>query len=488
LISYHEGCSCIILIIFRPRWGIYKIQSRERKFDELEEVYYTDLTVYKKFRDDSPLLPEDCRVSDWFHGPCEFKCGRGTVKGFRNVTRTIIRPASRGGEPCPDLLKRTEECEGRCLTIDCEVTEWVTGSCKAHCGTGTVNGTVVSERTITTYPSNDGALCPELTKKEACVHRCPELAILSEKKDCSKCHSLASCETSGCQCVNNLIGDGVKFCGCNETSKLKEDHCVTLFTFNYDISTTDFKQGIHATFPKASNPYKVLYKYPWNNEVEEHPGHVYDHLQVVWDPQIRKQVLNVIMHRDLDGDGSGDLKDRQRTEFKASEKSAERIIALKDETMVYMWWFKINGNVKASKNFFHIFQLKVVGDVDGTPMFTLTIEQKSNADKFYYTDFGNFHELGPMSAFSGKWIQAYVEVKYSSSNGYTKFNLKDIMGKNLIDTKGEEFYTIKRQNRWIKGSKLVRTKWGIYRSKITKKLYNSEDVLAVTDLTIYKKR
>eukprot|EP00122_Pirum_gemmata_P018630 Pgem_evm2s17452 len=93
------------------------------------------------------------------------------------------------------------------------------------------------------------------------------------------------------------------------------------------------------------------------------------------------------MHRDLDGDGdTGNPKtDRQRTEMKASDESNSTILAYDGDTMIYMWWFKIHTPVNASEKFWHVFQLKLVGDdVDSNPMLTFTLEKSDDMDMFEY--------------------------------------------------------------------------------------------------------
>eukprot|EP00121_Abeoforma_whisleri_P009556 Awhi_evm1s8790 len=255
-------------------------------------------------------------------------------------------------------------------------------------------------------------------------------------------------------------------------------------TFAYTFSA-GFSRNAFVEFSKEVSPYDVLEDAPFDNTVEESDKHDEKHLTVVYDEDLQKEVLHLVMHRDKDGDGASSSKsDRQRTEFKGSQKSDKDILGYEDDTLIYAWWFKLNEDASPTNKFWHIFQLKWYGASDGTPMTTFGLKTFSGEPKFYYTDYGDRFILGDLKKFTGKWIQAFVKVKYGDKDRGTLFmDFKDIDGNRLIDKPVEKSGI----DRWGAGD-FVRPKWGIYRSLIGEGSLNKEDFIQFSDISIYKEK
>ena len=166
-----------------------------------------------------------------------------------------------------------------------------------------------------------------------------------------------------------------------------------------------------------------------------------------------------------DDDSVTKKPDRQRIEMKVFDKSPTSYKATLNTNYVYTWWLKLGQGMVVSDSFFHIFQLKAVGNVPDSPVFTLSLTNKNglhmrvnrngNDDLNPSTDYLN---LLPLKTVLGNWIQATVEVNYSNipSNGYVKVLLKSQNGRQLV-VQQTSFRTY-----WVKAD-FVRPKWGLYR-------------------------
>eukprot|EP00122_Pirum_gemmata_P004458 Pgem_evm1s4050 len=361
--------------------------------------------------------------------------------------------------------------------------------------------TTTTTTTITTTELEDIAFPPSLSLEVITQTTTIATTTSLPPSICDTCHSHAVCINSdSCECKGDLVGDGVNTCQCPSGYNQLQDNtcvlvpcatgmkriegssqCVPVSTFNFNIPS-DFDKNAHVKLSANSDPYEIFESKPFKNDIEESDKHKgVKHVTNQFDETLNKHVINVVMHRDQDGDGASGKSDRQRTEMKASGSSDDDILSLKDDTMIYMWWFKVNNDLKASNNFFHIFQVKLVGDdIDGMPMLTFTPKRNSNdnnKDHFYFVDLNEYHSMGRMDNFKGKWVQAKVEIKFSKTSGYTKIDLRDIEGRSLLPNKKE--INLTNQNRWegYEGNtpEFARPKFGIYRSLKSKEYYNKED-------------
>ena len=173
----------------------------------------------------------------------------------------------------------------------------------------------------------------------------------------------------------------------------------------------EYKQTGFLNFDGEKDPYKVIKK-EFNSNVEERNKDNKKRLLIVYDKDLKKDILKIEMKRDRDQDGSsGNKKDRQRTEFKVFDKSNDSQKAFKNELMMYDWKFKLGNDIKSVNKFFHIMQLKFVGNTSGSPFFTLSLRNNKlcckleDDDYVYFTDSENIVD---------KWVHATIKVTFSN--------------------------------------------------------------------------
>lgn len=142
---YKDDC----VLYTGPNFPCLNVTTNER----LESVLIKIMTKLSQCCCDGTPQPVDCVVSEW--GPWS-EC----VEGVQTRTRTVVTPASNGGDPCPPLTE-TQECNGG-SPVDCVVSAWSDWS-------ACVNGTRTRTRTIVTPASNGGASCPPLTETQNCT-------------------------------------------------------------------------------------------------------------------------------------------------------------------------------------------------------------------------------------------------------------------------------------------------------------------------------
>lgn len=143
-----------------------------------------------------------------------------------------------------------------------------------------------------------------------------------------------------------------------------------------------------------------------------------------------------------------------------------------------------------SADFFHIFQLKAVGNnVDDGPVATFTLTNSDvlhlrlrNDDHATYAH----HKMVALSAIVGKWTQAYVKVVYNSGNakGSIQVILKDQSSKTIYKTSGNNG-VINYSTFWPQAD-FVRPKWGLYRKRSS--LFQSADWILFQNIQIWKKQ
>ena len=189
-----------------------------------------------------------------------------------------------------------------------------------------------------------------------------------------------------------------------------------------------------------------------------------------------------------DDDSVTKKPDRQRIEMKVFDKSPTSYKATLNTNYVYTWWLKLGQGMVVSDSFFHIFQLKAVGNVPDSPVFTLSLTNKNglhmrinrngNDDLNPSTDYLN---LLPLKSVVGAWIQATVEANFTNSkqNGYVKVLLKSQTGIQLVSQQ-TSFVT------YWSGAQFVRPKWGLYR-KISS-TFQASDTQLFQNVQIWKRQ
>merc|ERR1712172_379106 len=141
------------------------------------------------FKTDEAPAAVKCVVSEW--SECKAAnlrdCGPGTQ------TKTVLTPASNGGEECSS--QRTQSCEmSKKCPVNCAVSDW--SECIAvnswDCGPGTKTKTVpgTKTRTVTTPASHEGKKCPQLSKSCEMTKNCPVKCVVSDWSECKTGNSL----------------------------------------------------------------------------------------------------------------------------------------------------------------------------------------------------------------------------------------------------------------------------------------------------------
>jgi hypothetical protein len=149
------------------------IEATHRSYEIIlaagENVKYTAVAIQERctaqqnvtFACDSG--PIDCLVSDWSNwGRC--------INGIQTRTKTIITPATNGGQPCPQLVETRNCSDESSNPVDCAVSDWNIGQC--------INGQRTDIRTVVTEPRNGGRLCPELSRTVNCSTPPPPICDL----------------------------------------------------------------------------------------------------------------------------------------------------------------------------------------------------------------------------------------------------------------------------------------------------------------------
>ena len=105
-------------------------------------------------------------MHDWAAwGTCSFTCGGGTKTRYR----TVSRPASHGGKPCPSNFE-TSSCRTQPCPVDCVPSQWGDwGACTTTCGGGLRTRT----RKITTPAMHGGRLCSLTDTLKCATQACP---------------------------------------------------------------------------------------------------------------------------------------------------------------------------------------------------------------------------------------------------------------------------------------------------------------------------
>jgi hypothetical protein len=158
---YKDDC----VLYTGPNFPCLNVQTNER----LESVLIKIMTKLTQCCCDGTPQPVDCVVSEW--GPWS-EC----IDGVQTRTRTVVTPASNGGDPCP-ALEETREC---CEPVDCVVSEW---SEWTEC----IDNVRSRTRTVITPASCGGVECPALVELEECDPGLPVNCQVSDWSNWSEC-------------------------------------------------------------------------------------------------------------------------------------------------------------------------------------------------------------------------------------------------------------------------------------------------------------
>lgn len=210
-----------------------------------------------------------------------------------------------------------------------------------------------------------------------------------------------------------------------------------------------------------------------------------------------------------DGDRDKGRVDRQRNEIKAYDKSDEKLLGYLGKTFEYSWKFKVGDDLKVTKHFTHLFQLKAVKEDDlgdevntNSPLLTITANVKSGKSGLeirhtYYdksapgeTENNTLAHTAYMDDISwsndiqGQWIEAFVRVNYSESGGLYMTLTPLGESKPMIEI-NETNLELWRSGLDGREGNFVRPKWGIYRSlKAEEELNQDQDEVYFADFKI----
>ncbi len=231
-----------------------------------------------------------------------------------------------------------------------------------------------------------------------------------------------------------------------------------------------------ADFRKGGDPYDII-KESGRQVEEDKKTHNVDHLTTVSDKTFGN-VLKLEMHSQ-DGNGAGDNENRQRTEIKGSSKSPDGPLkAKKGDTVNYeMMWMPGNGLAHPNGGFFHVHQIKVVGDddVDGHPAYTLSLRNTKLRWEDWYED--EDVVILDLKNFYDKWILFKMSIHYGENNaGWYKVTATDFESDEVIKK-------IERQGLDIWGNKKSGGKWDFVREKMG--IYHEKGKRSKTDTVYY---
>lgn len=263
-------------------------------------------------------------------------------------------------------------------------------------------------------------------------------------------------------------------------------YLITLFLFFINISF-----GQHTTVLDANgdnNTTYTLIKSAFGEKSIEAPdlykgNHKgFKHIQQGYDEIVGNHFIFYI-HRDLDKDRNKFVKfsDRQRNEIKVYGKSKEILKAKENDSFIYKWKFKIDKDMKVSKNFTHLFQLKAVGGDDKHPILTISgVKKKNRNSKLeirYKIDNKTILADHEWEKAKGIWLEVICKITFSKL-GKLDFTIKTLDNKTLISVNKTDLPL------W-KNYQFIRPKWGIYRSLKNKHHLNPDvDKVRFADFSI----
>ena len=191
--------------------------------------------------------------------------------------------------------------------------------------------------------------------------------------------------------------------------------------------------------------------------------HPIPHITEEWNSDIKKYVFIFGLHVTPDNDRCINF-DRQRTEMKTYDASADSMKGFYNDTVTFRWKFKLDALFQPSPNFTHIHQIKPGdGPNQDNPVITITPRYKSSGNQlqviFISPDSITTTEYQVnLAPFLGVWVEAYEKIVYSDNGSY------NLVIKRVSDESVLLSYINSNLAMWRSGSTFMRPKWGIYRS------------------------
>ncbi|MDR2020995.1 MAG: hypothetical protein LBQ14_09550 [Treponema sp.] len=261
----------------------------------------------------------------------------------------------------------------------------------------------------------------------------------------------------------------------------------------FRFSEADFTEGTAAwrvllAADSSQNAYTLINAkgYGYETPDQQNSGHLgVPHITQEHDSVLGKDVFAFTLHRDLDGNATGD-QTRQRVEIKVDDSELR---GAEDRTFVYRWKFKLPPDFAPSTAFTHIHQIKNEGGDSSAPVITLSPRLVSGAGRMQLIYRAPTHNYGgaspvsspnrylaqvPLADFLGEWVQAEEHIAYASTPedsayGITITRMSDgavllswtytpqAYGSLEEDTVTWPFIT------WRSGNNYGRPKYGVYR-------------------------
>lgn len=198
------------------------------------------------------------------------------------------------------------------------------------------------------------------------------------------------------------------------------------------------------------------------------------HIDELYDNDLGINVFRFFMHASPDNDRCINF-DRQRNEIKSYDQSPDNLLGIEDETVQYIWKFKIDAGFQVSPNFTHLHQLKSVGgSLESMPMYTLTA-RKATPDRlelrYAETNTQITLQQTDLAPLKGTWLEVTETIKYGTSGTY-EIEIKKVDDGSVLFN-----YSNSSIINWRPDADFVRPKWGIYRSLINVADLRDEEVL-----------
>lgn len=223
----------------------------------------------------------------------------------------------------------------------------------------------------------------------------------------------------------------------------------------------------------SERTYELIERSGYNHETpdssREHITKHFQHIQQLYDSQLKKDVFAFFIHANIDDDrGLADVTDRQRNEIKTDNKSPKSLVAQEGETMIFSWKFCLPVGFQTTTKFSHIHQLKGIDNATNTadvdlPLITLTAYSNSKGGQQLRVRYNNRYQgtstlaSTDLSDFLGNWVEVEEKVRFGEHGSY------EIVITRLKDKKILLKLSPMEMDMWRTDCIGLRPKWGIYR-------------------------